>query len=153
MARFYLFLNQILFFSVRTGVKMHILNQKTNICTLVGQNKGYLCKKNMNSLLEKDETFLPACEVLPFKRPENNWFLSGAIHRENSIWNIQIFALNLYELKYLREPFWKICSTRPQNFGGLKGKGKKKAWLYVKFSVSYQLFLQICKESETEPKF
>ena len=31
----------------------------------------------------------------------------------------------------MREPFWKICSTRPQNFGGLKGKGKKKAWLYM----------------------
>ena len=55
-------------------------------------------QKNMNSLLEKDETFLPAFEVLPFKRPENNLFLSGAIHCEHSIWNIQIFASNLHEL-------------------------------------------------------
>ena len=81
------------------------------------------------------------------------FFVSGAIHCEKAISNNQIFAFNFYELKYLQGPFWKICSTRPQNFGGLKGKGKKKAWLYVKFSVSYQLVLQICKESETEPKF
>ena len=33
-----------------------------------------------------------------------------------------------------------------------EGKNKKKASLYVKFCVSYQLVLQICKESETEPK-
>ena len=66
-----------------------------------------------------------------------------------------IFGQNCHirSLWWFAGPFWKICSTRPQNFGGLKGKGKKKAWLYVKFSVSYQLVLQICKESETEPKF
>ena len=31
-------------------------------------------------------------------------------------------------------------------------KGKKRAWLYVKFCVSYQLVLQIGTESETESK-
>ena len=31
-------------------------------------------QKNMNSLIEKDETFSPADEVLPFKRPENDFF-------------------------------------------------------------------------------
>ena len=41
----------------------------------------------------------------------------------------------------------------PQNFEDSKGKSKKKAWLYVLFCVSCQLVLQICKESETEPKF
>ena len=62
-------------------------------------------------------------------------------------------CFNFYELKYLPGQFCKNCSTSPQNFGGLKGKRKKKALLYVKFCVSYQLVLQICKESETEPKF
>ena len=42
-------------------------------------------QKNTNSLIEKDETFSPADEVLPFKRPENDFFLSGAIHYENAI--------------------------------------------------------------------
>ena len=32
-------------------------------------------------------------------------------------------------------------------------KGKKRAWLYVKFCVSYQLVLQIGTESETESKW
>ena len=40
-----------------------------------------------------------------------------------------------------------------QNFGGLREKSKKKAWLHLKFCISSQLVLQICKESETEPKF
>ena len=66
--------------------------------------------------------------------------------------DIQIVAFNLCELKYLRGMFWNICSNRPQNFGGLKGKSTKKAWLDVGFCVSCQLALQICKESETEPQ-
>ena len=33
------------------------------------------------------------------------FFVSWAIHCENPIWNIQIFALNLHELKYLRRLF------------------------------------------------
>ena len=63
-----------------------------------------------------------------------------------------MLAFNFHALKYLRWLYWKICSTRPQNFGGLWGTSKKKALLYVKFCVSYQLVLQICKESETELK-
>ena len=62
-------------------------------------------QKNTNSLIEKDETFSPADEVLPFKRPEKDFFLSGVIHWVNAIWKIQIFAFNPYELKYLRRPF------------------------------------------------
>ena len=70
----------------------------------------------------------------PKKDQKTIFLVSGAIHCENAIWNNQIFAFNFYELKYLRRPFWKICSTHPQNFGGFKGKGKTKAWLYGKFA-------------------
>ena len=116
-------------FLVCSGVKMHIFNHKNNI--------------NWYAYI-----WSPA-----LKMTRKRLFVSGAIHCENAIWNIQISAFNLYELKYLPGPFWKICSTHPQNFRDVKGKSKKKAWLYVKFCVSYQLVLQIYKESETEPKF
>ena len=46
------------YFLVCTGVKMLIFKEKNNICTFVVQNKGYLCKKNMNSLTEKDGNLL-----------------------------------------------------------------------------------------------
>ena len=70
--------------------------------------------------------FSPADEVLPCKRLENDFFLGGAIHCENVIGNSQIFAFDHHELKYLPGPYQKICSSRPQNFGGLKAKSKKK---------------------------
>ena len=79
--------------------------------------------------------FSHADEVPPYKRLENDFFVSGAIHCENAIWKIQIFAFNLCELKYLHGLFWKVCSTHPQNFWGLKGKGTKKAWLDMQFCV------------------
>ena len=42
-------------------------------------------------------------------------------------------------------------STRPKNFGGLKGKSKKKASLYVKFCVSYQLPYKYIKKVKLNP--
>ena len=35
--------------------------------------------------MKKMKLFSPADEVLPYKRPENDFFLSGAIHCENAI--------------------------------------------------------------------
>ena len=35
-------------------------------------------------------------EVLPYKRPENNFFPSAAIHCKNAIQNIQIFPINFH---------------------------------------------------------
>ena len=50
-----------------------------------------------------------------WKSPENDFFVSGAIHCENAIWNIQIFAFNSYELKYLRGRFGRSVQLVPKN--------------------------------------
>ena len=62
-------------------------------------------QKTWIAWLRKMKLFSPADEILPYKRPENNFLLRWAIHRENAIWNIQIFAYNLNELIYLRGLF------------------------------------------------
>ena len=88
---------------------MQIFNQKNIICTLVVQNIGYFCKKlklpgwkcwNFSHMQTKSR---------PKKDQKTIFLVSGAIHCENAIWNIQIFAFIFYELKNLRGPFWKIC--------------------------------------------
>ena len=92
----------IYYFLVCSGVKMHIFNHKNNI--------------NWYAYI-----WSPA-----LKMTRKRLFVSGAIHCENAIWNIQISAFNLYELKYLPGPFWKICSTHPQNFRDVRVKVKRK---------------------------
>ena len=103
-------------------------------------------QKNMNCLTDNVEIFL-TCRWSPaLKKTRKRFFCQWS----NSLWKRNLkypnICFNFYELKYLRGLFWKNCSTRPQNIGGLKGKSKKKASLYVKFCVSYQLVLQICKK-------
>ena len=84
--------------------------------------------------LIKMKLFLPADEVLPYKRPENEFFSQWSY----SLWKRNLkypnICFNFYELKYFWAPFWKNCSTRPQNSGGLKGKIKRKhryMWSFV----------------------
>ena len=55
---------------------------------------------------------------------------------ENDVLSVELFIVkkqfeiskyfNLLEPKYLRGLLWKICSTRPQKFGELKGNSTKK---------------------------
>ena len=55
-----------------------------------------LMQKTWIVWLRKMKLFSHVDEVLSYKRPENKFFLSGAIHCENAILNIQIFAFNLH---------------------------------------------------------
>ena len=65
----------------------------------------------------KDLRFLYYCNAL----------CSYLASKRVKIVKIQICAEDHHQPKYLRRLFWMICSTRPENFGGLKGKSKKKA--------------------------
>ena len=80
-------------------------------------------QKNMNSLIEKDETFSPADEVLPFKRPENDFFSVELFIVKTQKYLLQIFmssnicegceiiklqkmgAVEVFRLKFLTDPF------------------------------------------------
>ena len=95
----------------------------------------------------KPNSFISACSQ-PVSTSAKNKFRQ---RRSKKIPGCAFFSFDGIQL--MQDNLNHILYGRNQNFGGLKGKGKKKAWLYVKFSVSYQLVLQICKESETEPKF
>ena len=153
MARFYTFFDQLLLFLACTGVKMHTVKQKNNICMLVVQNIGYFCKKL--ELLEWQRWNFSHMQMK--SRPEKDQkmiFLSV----EQFIVKMQ-FEISKYLISILMSS--NICGGRfgrsvqlvPKTLEVWGEKSKKKAWLYVKFCISYQLVLQICKESETEPKF
>ena len=73
-----------------------------------------ISSKNLNCLTENVEIFL-TCRWSPaLKKTRNDFFVSGAIHCENTIWNIQIFALNFYELKYLLGRFGRSVQLVPK---------------------------------------
>ena len=85
-------------------------------------------------MTENFEIFL-TCRWSPALKKTRKRFFS---QWSNSLWKRNLkypnICFNFYELKYLRGPFWKNCSTRPQNFGGLKGKVKRKhcyMWSFV----------------------
>ena len=152
MARFYSFFDQLLFFWFVLVWKCKYLTRKI-IFACFCPKYGIFLQKNLNCLTENVEIFL-TCRWSPALKKTRKRFFS---QWSNSLWKLNLkypnICFDFYEFRYLRWPFWKNCSTRPQNFGGLKEKSKKKAWSYVKFCISSQLVLQICKESETEPKF
>ena len=77
--------------------------------------------------------------------------ICGVQPPENDLTTIFVcYFLHVRSSVYPRRLFWKICTTRPQNFRGLKGKSTKKALLDVQFCVSFQLVqLQKYKESES----
>ena len=123
MARFYSFFDQILFFGFLLVWKCIYLIRKIIFALWLSKIKD-ISAKTWIAWLRKMKLFSHVDESLLYKRPEYDFFLSGAIHCENAIWKIQIFASNYYEPKYLRGPFLNICSTRPQNIWGLKEKSK-----------------------------
>ena len=133
MARFYSFLDQMLLFLVCTGVKMQIFNQKNNICTLVVQNIGYLSKRL--ELLDWERWNFSHLQMksCPTKY-QKTIFFSMEQFIVKTQFEISKYLLWIFmSFKYLWGPFWKICSTRPQDFGGLKGQCKKKhvAWCFL----------------------
>ena len=78
--------------------------------------------------------FSHADEVPPYKRLENDFFVSGAIHCENAIWNIQIFAFNFHELKYLQGHFGRSVQLVPKTLEVWGEKVKRKhgyMWSFV----------------------
>ena len=136
---------------VFAGVKMHTVKQKNNICTLVVQNIGYFCKK-LELLDWQGWNFSHMQMKSLSKRDQKTFFLSVE----------QFIVKTQFEIsKYLLQSLWaqifagaileELFNSSPKLWRS-EGESKKKALLYVKFCVSYQLVLQICKESETEPK-
>ena len=70
----------------------------------------------------------------PIKDQKMIFFLSGAMHCETAIWNIQIFALNFYELKYLRGRFGRSVQLVPKTLEVWREKVKRKhgyMWSFV----------------------
>ena len=48
-------------FLVCTGVKMHIFNQKNNLCTSDVQNTEFFCKQKKNSLTDNVDLLMKSC--------------------------------------------------------------------------------------------
>ena len=70
-------------------------------------------------------------EVLPYQCPENDFFLSGDIHCEKAILNVQIFAFNRHELKYLRWPFLEDLFNSSPKLWRSEGKKVKRKHGYM----------------------
>ena len=73
--------------------------------------------ENTNSLTDNIAIFLTS-RWSPALKKTRKQFLS--------LKTLSKYLLSIF-IFYLRRLFWKICSTRPQYFGGLQGKSKKKA--------------------------
>ena len=78
--------------------------------------------------------FSPADGVLPYKRPENEFFLNGAIHCENAIWNIQIFASIFMSSNICGGRFGRTVQLVPKTLEVWREKVKRKhryMWSFV----------------------
>ena len=133
---------------VFTGVKMHTVKQKNNICTLVVQNIGYFCKKL--ELLDWQHWNFSHMQMRSCpKKDQKTIFLSVE----------QFIVKTQFEIyKYLLSIFVSsnICvgclgtsvQLVPQTWEVWREK-VQTAWLDVQFCLSCQLVLQIYIESET----
>ena len=123
MARFYSFFDQLLFSWFVLVRKCIYLSRKIIFARKLSKIQDFFAK-NLNCLTDNVEIFL-TCRHSPILKKTKERFLcqwSNSLRKCNLKYpNI---CFNFLELKYLRRPFWKNCSTRPQNFGGLKGKGE-----------------------------
>ena len=62
----------------------------------------------------------------PKRDQKTIFFVSRAIHCENAIWNIQIFAFNFHELKYLQGHFGRSVQLVPKTLEVWREKVKRK---------------------------
>ena len=91
-------------------------------------------QKTWIARLRKMKLFSPADEVLPYKRPDNDFFLSRAIHCENSIWNIQIFASIFISLNICGGRLGRTVQLVPKTLEVWRKKVKRKhghMWSFV----------------------
>ena len=99
--------------------------------------------------------FSPADEVLPYKRPENDFFLSGAIHCENSIWNIQIFASIFMSLNICGGRFGRTVQLVPKTLEVWRKKVKRKhghMWSFVyPLNLSYKYVKKVKLNPNSNP--
>ena len=88
-------------------------------------------------------------ETFSWKKTENNFFIICALHCENGIWNIKIFAFYCDELKYLGWLFFEEkANSSPK---ALPFKSREAIWSPTllmmmsnnsKYSVQIQVVLQ-----------
>ena len=107
MAGFYLFLGQMLFFLVYTGVKCINLTRRIIFAHQLSTIKD----------------ISPADEVLPYKRPESDFF-SGELFILKTHFEITKY-FNLQELKYLLGQFLEDPFNQSTKLGRSQGKKKK----------------------------
>ena len=131
MAGFYLFLGQMLFFLVYTGVKCINLTRRIIFAHQLSTIKD----------------ISPADEVLPYKRPESDFF-SGELFILKTHFEITKYLFSIFKSPNICQGnFQKIRSTSPQNLGGLKAKRKKNMVSFVyPVNASYTAVRRHCTD-------
>ena len=149
MARFYEIFRPNAIFFVCTGVKMQMFNQKNNVCTLVVHYLGYFCKRLEWLDWQRWNFSHTQMKSRPKKHPKTIFFfVSGAIIAKMR------FASIFMSSNICGGRFGRTVQLVPKTLEVWREKVKRKhcyMWSFVTY-VSYQLILQLCKESETDPK-
>ena len=95
---------------------------------------GYFCKKNLNCLTDNIEIFHIQMKSRPKKDQKTIFFVSGAIHCENTIWNIQIFASIFMSSNICWGRFGRTVQLVPKTLEVWREKVKRKhryMWSFV----------------------
>ena len=97
--------------------------------------------------------FSYADEVQPYKRPENHFFVSRAIHCENAIWNLQIFASIFMSSNICQGGFGRTVQLVPKTLEVWGEKVKRKHGYMWSFVYPINSSYKYVKKVKLNPNF